>query len=64
MYEWEEYIIKITHADESQINAEQAGEITDRFESELFKLIQKYQDQGGLSFIATTSADQPIQQYY
>lgn len=64
MYEWEEYTIKITHPNEKQINAEKAGEVTDRFESELFRLIQKYQGQADLKIEAKNSDHQPLVEYY
>lgn len=64
MNEWELYTINVTH--EGDVDAKldnERGEITDRFENELARLIKKYQGQAGLKFVATNSLDDLIREY-
>src|SRR5690348_2386026 len=56
---WEEFHIEITHNAEdapaySALEKERS-EITERFESELYRLVKKYQGQAGLTFYARNS---------
>jgi len=67
MNEWETYTINVTHNDEKP--AEYANKehermiVNERFETELYRLIKKYQGQAGLQFDARTSEGQPILEY-
>jgi hypothetical protein len=62
--EWESFQIEITYTGEDNlaINNER-GEITERFESELYRLVQKYQGQAGLKITATDSVNREIVEY-
>lgn len=65
--EWETYTIRVTHSDSSPdeyADREQGRmNLTERFETELYRLIKKYQGQAGLQFDARTSEGQPILEY-
>jgi hypothetical protein len=64
MTEWETYVIDITIENENDEHTEaERGDITDRFESELYRLIKKYQGQAGLKFIGSSSTDEPVREY-
>jgi hypothetical protein len=54
---WEEFHIEITHETNEQDNAleNERAELTEQFESELYRLVQKYQGQAGLKFYARNS---------
>ena len=60
--EWEEFHIEITHTDDSPDEyakrEQERAEITERFESELYRLVQKYNGQAGLKFFARNSEGQ------
>jgi hypothetical protein len=62
MTEWETYTIDITANEDGNTEAER-GDVTDRFESELYRLIKKYQGQAGLKFIGSSSTDEPVREY-
>jgi hypothetical protein len=62
MTEWETYTIDITANEDGNTEAER-GDVTDRFESELYRLVKKYQGQAGLKITATGSAGEPIREY-
>ena len=65
--EWETYTIQITTPPETpeKFGAKEAErtEITERFETELYRLLQKYQGQADLQFKITDSLDQEIIEY-
>ena len=65
MSTWETYNIDITHSNEDTgaEKEQERGDVTDQFEGDLFRLIQKYQGRAGLKFDARTSENQPIIQY-
>ena len=68
MNDWEVYTIKITHETERNPAAwakreEGYEDTTQRFETELYNLIKKYQGRAGLQFDARTSEGQPIVEY-
>lgn len=72
--EWETYIITITTPEDESKEAyadkeSDRGDLTDQFETELFKLIAKYNSYAngagkiGLKIEARNSLDEPIKQY-
>jgi hypothetical protein len=62
--EWEEFKIEITYQGEDNTAlSDERGEITERFESELFRLVQKYQGQAGLKFIARSTAGEIVEYF-
>ena len=56
---WEEFYIEIVH--EPGGDEDERSEITERFESELFRLVQKYQGQAGLKFYARNSESEIVE---
>lgn len=61
--EWETYTIKIGYYAGSAGNDDELGDLTERFESELYRLVQKYSGQAGLIFDARDSVDRSIVEY-
>jgi hypothetical protein len=61
--EWETFTIEITHEPGDRATEDARAEITERFESELYRLVQKYQGQAGLKFFARNSEGE-IAEYY
>jgi hypothetical protein len=60
---WEEFHIEITHETNEQDNAleNERADLTERFESELYRLVQKYQGQAGLKFYARNSESEIVE---
>ena len=56
---WEEFQIEITHEPGGDEN--ERAEVTERFESELYRLVQKYQGQAGLTFFARNSEGEIVE---
>ena len=56
---WEEFHIEITHEqgtpEQEQGQEQERSDLTERFESELYRLVKKYQGQAGLTFYARNS---------
>ena len=63
MNNWETYTINITHDGKNFHTDEEMEDVTNRFETELFKLVKKYQGQAGLKIDARNSVDQTIVEY-
>lgn len=62
--EWETFTITfILPEGEPPTKLHERGLVTERFETELFELVKKYQGQHGLTITAVTSENEPIQQY-
>ena len=61
-YDWEEFTIGIST--EGEGDESERSEITDKFETALFQLIEKYQGRAGLKFEAKDSEGRPIVAYY
>lgn len=62
IYEWEEFKIEITYTGEDNLAlSDERGEITERFESELYRLVQKYQGRAGLKFYARNSESEIVE---
>lgn len=59
VFDWETFTIEITH--EAGGDEDERSEITERFESELFRLVKKYQGQAGLKFFARNSESEIIE---
>lgn len=59
VFDWETFTIEITH--EADGDETEQGEVTERFESELFRLVQKYQGQAGLKFYARNSESEIVE---
>lgn len=56
---WEEFQIEITHEPGGDEN--ERAEVTERFESELYRLVKKYQGQAGLKFYARNSESEIVE---
>jgi hypothetical protein len=56
---WEEFHIEIVH--EPGGNEDERTEVTERFESELYRLVQKYQGQAGLKFYARNTESEIVE---
>jgi hypothetical protein len=56
---WEEFHIEIVH--EPGGNEDERSEVTERFESELYRLVQKYQGQADLKFYARNSESEIVE---
>jgi hypothetical protein len=62
IHEWEEFHIDITYEGEDNLAlSNERAEITERFESELYRLVKKYQGQAGLKFFARNSEGQIVE---
>jgi hypothetical protein len=64
VFEWEEFKIEITHTNEQDDDPNienKRAEITERFESELYRLVKKYQGQAGLKFFARNSEGEIVE---
>ena len=63
--EWETYTVDLTYDDllDDTTDSERM-EITDHFESELSRLVKKYQGKAGLKIEAKSSDDQSIVEHY
>lgn len=57
--EWEEFHIEITHEPGGDEDAR--AEVTERFESELYRLVKKYQGQAGLTFYTRNSEGEIVE---
>lgn len=61
--EWETFTIEIVHEPADRHIEDKRAEITERFESELYRLVQKYQGQAGLIFDARNSEGEIVEYY-
>ena len=59
--EWETFSIEITHEPGDRVTEDARAEVTERFESELYRLVQKYQGQAGLKFYARNSESEIVE---
>jgi hypothetical protein len=62
MVDWEVFTISISS--NSGENEAEKMDVTDKFETALFQLIEKYQGQAGLQFEAKDSEGRHIVSYY
>lgn len=58
---WEEFNIEITYDPDDHALDAQRSEVTERFESELYRLVKKYQGQAGLKFYARNSESEIVE---
>jgi hypothetical protein len=61
--EWEGYTIQIGHYEDIEELETERSELTERFESELYRLVKKYNGRLGLIFDARDSTNRPIIEY-
>ncbi len=62
MHDWETYTIWIVSDGDLEQEGPR-GDVTDRFETDLVELIEKYQGPAGLKITATNSLDEPIRKW-
>lgn len=59
--EWEEFTVLITHEPSDRATEDERAEVTEQFESELYRLVKKYQGRAGLRFDARNTESEIVE---